>query len=203
MSITRGGASTGAFEVASVATLKFAANYTANQGTDIIGAGSTQLTAGTFSIGATAVGVDALTALNLQLAGGTLGGAGDLTIDAGGVFTWSSGAMDGGGKVTIPETGQLNIIGAGNKSLRNRTIDNLGATTWSGSGNINSGGGAVFNNLAGGVFDVRNDRSFTFNLGGTAPVSSCWRQTVRGAGPLRRLARLRPLPRKTCCSRWR
>ena len=170
LSITRGGASTGTFEVASAATLKFAANYTANQGTDIIGAGSTQLTAGTFSIGARAIGTDALTALNLQLAGGTLGGAGDLTIDAGGVFTWSGGTIDGGGKVTIPETGQLNISGASNKSLRDRTINNSGTTTWSGTGNINSGLGAVFNNLAGGIFDVKNDRSFSDNLGGAAPV---------------------------------
>ena len=170
LSITRGGASTGTFEVASAAALKFTANYTANQGTAIIGAGSTQLTSGTFSIGATSVGVDALTALNLQLAGGTLGAAGDLTMDAGGVFTWSGGTMDGGGKVTIPETGQLNINGGSNKSLRDRTINNSGTTTWSGSGNINSGLGAVFNNLAGGIFDVKNDRSFSYNLGGGAPV---------------------------------
>ena len=107
---------------------------------------------------------------NMTLAGGTLGGAGDLTIDAGGVFTWSGGTMDGGGKVTIPKTGQLNISGGSNKSLRDRTINNSGTTTWSGTGNINSGLGAVFNNLAGGIFDVKNDRSFSNNLGGAAPL---------------------------------
>ena len=168
LNITRAGASTSAFDVATGATLKFSTNYTANKGTAIIGAGSTQLTSGTFSLGATATGVDAVTALNLVFAGGTLGGTGDLTIDAGGVFTWSGGTMDGGGAVNIPATGALNITGEVN--FKGRTINNSGTTTWTGTGHINSGQGAVFNNLAGATFDVRNDRSFRFNLGGDASV---------------------------------
>ena len=58
----------------------------------------------------------------------------------------------------------MNITAA--VTLQTRTINNSGATTWTGSGNINSGVGAVFNNLAGATFDIRNNRSFLNNQGG-------------------------------------
>ena len=53
-------------------------------------------------------------------------------------------------------------------NLQARTINNSGTTTWIGAGNINSGLGAVFNNLAGATFDIRNNRSFLNNQGGAA-----------------------------------
>ena len=103
---------------------------------------------------------------NLQLSGGTLSGGGDLTLDAGGVFSWSGGTMAGVGAINIPPTAALNISAAMN--LQARTINNSGTTTWIGAGNINSGLGAVFNNLAGATFDIRNNRSFLNNQGGAA-----------------------------------
>ena len=83
--------------------------------------------------------------------------------------------------VTIPVTAQLNISGNSTKGLRFRTINNSGTTTWTGLGTINSGVGAVFNNLAGATFDVQNNEVFDYNLGGTVTVfnnSGTFRKTV-------------------------
>ena len=74
--------------------------------------------------------------------------------------------MAGVGAINIPPTAALNISAAVN--LQARTINNSGTTTWIGAGNINSGLGAVFNNLAGATFDIRNNRSFLNNQGGAA-----------------------------------
>ena len=98
---TRNGASTGTWDVAGIAELRFTTDYTANLGTEFIGSGLTRMTGGTFTLGSTAVGVDAVTALNLQLAGATLTGSGDLTLDPGGVFTWSSGNLAGAGAINV------------------------------------------------------------------------------------------------------
>ena len=170
LSYDSGGTSTGSFDVATGATLRFpSSTFTLNIGTTITGVGTTRIDGGTVTIGATATSTNAVTALNLDVVSGTLNGSGDLTMAAGGQLDWTGGTMNGGGKITIPETAELNISGTANKDLRNRTIDNLGTTTWTGTGNIRSGNGAVFNNLAGGVFDVQNDEFFSDNLGGAAP----------------------------------
>ena len=170
LSYNSGGTSTGSFDVATGATLRFpSSTFTLNIGTTITGVGTTRIDGGTVTIGATATSTNAVTALNLDVVSGTLNGSGDLTMAAGGQLDWTGGTMNGGGKITIPETAELNISGTANKDLRNRTIDNLGTTTWTGTGNIRSGDGGVFNNLAGGVFDVQNDESFHANLGGAVP----------------------------------
>ena len=171
LSFTTGGTSTGNFDVSTTSTiLQFpSSTFRLNIGTTITGVGTTLINGGTLIIGGTATSTNAVTALNLDLVSGTLRGSGDLTMSANGQLDWTGGNISGTGKVTIPETAELNISGTANKDLRNRTIDNLGTTTWTGTGNIRSGNGAVFNNLAGGVFDVQNDEFFSDNLGGAAP----------------------------------
>ena len=167
LSYTTGGSSSGEFDVATGATLQFPSNtFTLSTGATVTGAGTTLVNGGTLTIGGAA------TALNLDVVGGTLNGPGDLTMAAGGQLDWTGGTMSGTGRVTIPESGRLNISGASNKLLATRTIDNLGTTTWSGVGNIRSGSGAMFNNLAGAVFDVRNDQAFSNDLGGAAQVNN-------------------------------
>ena len=101
--------------------LLFPASYTANIGTDFTGAGTTRITGGTLTLGATATGVDAVTFLNLHLASGTLSGGGDLTLSTNGVLTWTAGGMNGAGTVNIPASGALNISGT-TVDFRNRTI---------------------------------------------------------------------------------
>lgn len=92
----------------------------------------------------------------------------ELTLAANGRLRWTGGTMEGTGKVIIPATAQLVLNGGNHKNLRERTIDNLGTTTWTGTGDFRFGDGAVFNNLAGAVFDVQNNEPIS-NLGGAAP----------------------------------
>ncbi|MCM2308833.1 MAG: filamentous hemagglutinin N-terminal domain-containing protein, partial [Sulfuritalea sp.] len=107
-------------------------------------------------------------AATMNLSGGTLQGAGNLTIN--GAMTWSGGTQGTNtGTTTIAAGASLNITGPVNLSRR---IDNFGTTTWTGTGNIGtSGGGAqvVFDNKVGGQFLIQNDQSFQGD-GGTAEV---------------------------------
>ena len=80
-------------------------------------------------------------------------------------MTWTSGSIDGGGDLIIPLGANLYLSGS-TVYMYTRTIQNSGITTWSGTGEIYSGFGSVFNNLSGGLFDIKNDRGYSFNLGG-------------------------------------
>ena len=167
LNITRAGTSTATFDVAAITVLRFTTSYTANLGTTITGDGLTRLTGGTFTLGATAIDADAITAFNLALAGATLGGTGHLTLDANAQMAWSSGTLDGGGTLNIPGTATLTISGS-TVNFRSYTINNAGTTLWSGTGNINTGIGARFNNT--GLFDITNNQSFLDNLGNPDPL---------------------------------
>src|SRR5258708_26754405 len=43
-----------------------------------------------------------------------------------------------------------------------------GSATWNATAGISSGQGAVINIQSGGSFDIQNDQTLSFNLGGTA-----------------------------------
>jgi hypothetical protein len=97
----------------------------------------------------------------LTLSGGTLSGVGDVVVA--GLLTWTGGTMSGQGQTDA--NGSLVISGNNNKSLDSRTLNNAGAGIWSGTGNLSTSNGAIFNNLAGGSFEVQGDA--TFGGGGT------------------------------------
>ncbi|NCO36038.1 MAG: hypothetical protein AUJ92_17565 [Armatimonadetes bacterium CG2_30_59_28] len=115
---------------------------------------------------------------DLDLTGGTLSGVG--LLDVSGTLTWTSGTMSGSGVTTIPAGATLNISGNTDRLFQSRTINNLGTTTWTGTGRILGEYGAVFNNQSGGVFDIQNDVEFqsnystqpTFNNAGTLKKSA-------------------------------
>jgi uncharacterized repeat protein (TIGR01451 family) len=91
----------------------------------------------------------------VRLNGGTITGAGGLTIPSAATMTWSSGTMSGAGTTTINSGGTLNITGTVTHSQR--IIDNFGLVVFSAAGGtINMGGAAVFNNKVGGIFDAQN-----------------------------------------------
>jgi hypothetical protein len=122
---------------------------------------------------------------NLTLSGsGTLSGAGNLTIPAGGNATWSGGTMTGAGKTLIsaandssPAAATLSITGSSSKVLNGgRVLENAGTTTFSGAF-IDSGTGAVIENS--GTFDIRGDGGIRYNFGGTKT-----RQATIGSGAL-------------------
>ena len=108
---------------------------------------------------------------SLTFSGGTLGGAGNLTILSGGNAIWSGGHMTGTGRTLISGGGllepaaTLTIAGSSDKALLGgRVFENAGTTTFSGT-HISSGTGAVIENS--GTFDIRGDGDIHYNSGGT------------------------------------
>lgn len=89
----------------------------------------------------------------LTISGGTLAGLGNVTVH--GPMSWTGGTMKDNAHTTA--LGGLAVSGTGTKSLVGRTLDNAGMATWSGTGTLQMSGDAVFNNLMGATFDVRND----------------------------------------------
>ena len=89
----------------------------------------------------------------LNLAGGSLGGAGTLTVS--GTLNWTDGTIDGGGITSI--TGTLTIGGISTKYFKARTISNTGTVTFTSTAKINVYDGAVFDNQADATFDIQSD----------------------------------------------
>jgi hypothetical protein len=64
----------------------------------------------------------------------------------------------------------LLLTGTTARTLNNHTLENAGTATWSGTFNLNSGGGAVVRNLAGATFTITGNGSWLYNQGGTQPT---------------------------------
>ncbi|WP_310452564.1 filamentous hemagglutinin N-terminal domain-containing protein, partial [Sulfuritalea sp.] len=108
---------------------------------------------------------------SLNIAGGTLTGAGNIAVATGGSFSWSNGVIAGTGTLTT-QTGVVTTLTPGfaqQVALRDsRVWDNYGTVTFTpNSGTLSTfqiddtltGGTAVFNNKAGALFDI--NASFT------------------------------------------
>jgi len=158
VALAGGGAGAGPFTVASAGRVDFSAGtYTLGSGAMISGAGAARVTGmAELTLAAN------VTAANLEVNGGTLDGAGNLTIS--GALNWFAGTMSGTGVATIAPGATLSLTGNLPKNLQ-RTINNMGSVTWSGSGSVLSGQGAVFNNQAGGTFTSQNSQTWSFNSG--------------------------------------
>ena len=153
--LANGGTSTGTFN-ASTGTLDFVGGtHTLNAGAACTGAGFCRLTFGTLALGAN------LGVTNFEVAGGTLNGAGNLTV--GTVLNWSAGTMGGTGTTTIGAGKALNITGGSHILLR--PLSNAGTVVWT-AGPIDSGQGTTLTNLAGGVFDCQVNQGLFSNQGG-------------------------------------
>jgi post-segregation antitoxin (ccd killing protein) len=156
-SLSGGGMNSGTFNLANGANLDVpTGTYTLNAGTTFSGMGSLRVNGGTLTVAAD------VTVINLVHSGGTVSGGATLTISA--VYEWSVGTQSGAGLTVIQMGSTLNVSGAATKSLQ-RSISNMGTTTWTG-GNINSGQGAVFTNQSGGMVQIQSDQFWSFNLGG-------------------------------------
>jgi hypothetical protein len=77
----------------------------------------------------------------LQLTGGTLTGAGDLTFT--GAMTWSAGTMAGTGRTIVASTSALTFAGSATRTL-SRPMENAGTIAWTG-GNLTFDGGSLLN----------------------------------------------------------
>ncbi len=157
--LDRGGTATGSFTVDAGATLTVnghSFDYILADGAQVAGDGQLRLTDGEMDVN-TAISIS-----NLDMAGGTLGGTGDLAIT--GAFTWSGGStMGGSGTTTVLAGGSFAITGSSTKTLTDtRTLINAtDAGVWSGSGSLNLG--SRFENL--GTFTVATDASLNAAFG--------------------------------------
>jgi hypothetical protein len=115
-----------------------ATTFRRNSGADPVVEFDTDTTMGTFNLNA-----------------GTLTGAGNITVT--GMFNWTRGTLSGLG--TFNANGGITVSGSDGKRLDGRTFNNPGTFTWSGTGNIDGGNDAVFNNLPGAVFDVQTNQT--------------------------------------------
>jgi hypothetical protein len=161
LSLTGGGASTGAFSVDPNSTLKFVnGTFNLNAGTSFTGS-LIQLTGGTLNVNAN------VTAEGFLIFGGTLTGPATFTID--GFLLWTGGVMRGTGTTQL--NGEAVFSGANAKQLFDtRTFNNGGQISWEGTGNFSNVATATFNNLSGATFDIQTDADWSggaFNNFGT------------------------------------
>ncbi len=165
LSVSGGGNSSAAFNVASAAaTMQFAGSaYDLNAGTTFVGPG-TALSTGTLNVN-TAIGIPAT--MTFTMTGGIVQGTGTLT--TAGTLNWSGGTMTGAGTTTA--NGPFNISGAAVKDLTSsRILNNNLIATWTGTGGIRIGTGAVLNND--GTWDAQNDSAISIQFTGPAAVNN-------------------------------
>ena len=101
------------------------------------------------------------------MSGGTLGGAGTVTVN--GPTTWTSGSMIGSGATIL--NGNTTMSGSGSKSLVTRTLTNNATLTWSG-GTFSVYEGAVINNAAAAVIDITTDSDISFFSGAVGTLNN-------------------------------
>lgn len=163
VTFNNGGASGGVFESTGTGTIVFdGGTHSLTNGAAVIGTNATRLGAGTVTVDAS-VG-----ATRFEITGGTLTGAGNLTISE--EFRWSGGTLSGSGMITILPPASLQMSGGSNKTLSGRTFNHSGAGTWTGTGTFSLSSGS-FNVLAGGVFNIQTDASIS-DIDGSSSVSS-------------------------------
>ena len=132
-------------------------SYTIADGVVITGEGFAMV-GGTLTIEGT------VTADRIAFSGGTISSAGTIQIAPTGAFVWTNRPLEGSGTLNIPVGATLTLSSGSTKTLSGWTINNAGTTTWT-SGRISAGNGAVFNNLAGALFDIRSANTFAQDFG--------------------------------------
>jgi hypothetical protein len=99
---------------------------------------------------------------------GTLSGPGTVTVN--GLLTWAGGTMSGIG--VIDANGGLSLSGNATKTLDGSHLNDGGAGTWTGTGDLNIGHGASLSLQSGATLDIQNDQAIKNTLGGIAAVSN-------------------------------
>ena len=188
LDFTRGGTSSGNWMVGSGTILGFGGgthDITLGASESISGAGGfVSFYGGTTTIGGAGSYTPNRTSLdggtvnfNLDATGsqwdfnsGTLGGSGTVSVNSGGSFFWYAGTMTGSGMTSIPGDGSMTVGTSAVKMLTQRTISNAGTVTINGSGDINCGSGARFENQLDALFDIQSNCSINHNQGGGVTV---------------------------------
>jgi hypothetical protein len=159
------------------AVIEYASSWTINDGTSFTGPGLSRCVGSMDLHGNVTIGVrDPTTQLvtpgNFEMAAnfGDITGSGNLHVIASSSqhssLNWTAGTLSGTGSLDNDAGGFVNISGSTTHYLGERTINNAGTTTWAGTNDVmGTGAGATFNNLAGALFEISNDRSFSGGLG--------------------------------------
>ena len=154
---------TGTIEIAGISTdVNVTSGYTFPGTTNLTDYGTLNLS----------TGITVFTGI-LNMNGGTLTGAGDLTA---GTINWVSGEMSGSGTTTA--TSFANFSGTQVIHLTDRTFNNTGAVIWNKSNYVAVNNAAVINNQAGATFTVQSSGSQivsgwgTFNNYGTLNLTT-------------------------------
>ncbi len=194
VSLAGGGASSGAFTVASGTVLSFTnGTQVLANGVTFSGAGVTRIVGGTVEV--VTNGTASVTG-TFELLFGVLGGDGAFNVPAGSQFNWNGGTMSGAGRTTIASLAAMTVSGVADKSL-NRRLDNNGTVLWT-AGRIIGDNTPVLNNNAGAVFETQVDATLfesndgtvkTFNNSGTVIKSggtgtSTWNGVFNQSGTL-------------------
>ncbi|MBS3029307.1 MAG: SBBP repeat-containing protein [Dolichospermum sp. DET50] len=166
--LSGGGTNTGSFSIDNGATLKLSSDYNFNAGNSVTGAGNFNIESGITTVDTTSTWL-----APVNLVGGTLTGAGALTISN---LLWNGGTLSGTGKKTV--SGKLNL--SGDQYLDGTTLETTGATFWTGNGQLYAANAATWNNTSTGTIDLQGDADFvhwygaqsTFNNAGTLTKSN-------------------------------
>jgi hypothetical protein len=110
---------------------------------------------------------DNLEVKNLTQSGGTITGAGAVTID--GQWNWAGGTMSGTGQTVNNGTAIVGTIGA---TLDTRTVNNAGNVTLAANGVIAFANNAVWNNLASGTLVLGNNSSLGNSFGSSGALTN-------------------------------
>jgi uncharacterized repeat protein (TIGR02543 family) len=94
----------------------------------------------------------------VNLNGGTLDGAMDVTV--GNSMSWTAGAMTGTGRTIIPPGVTLSLANSSTAILAKRTLENGGTLNWTGTGDLAGSAGAVITNRSGALLNVQNSATF-------------------------------------------
>jgi hypothetical protein len=153
------------------ATLKVAASYAANSGSQFTGDGTNLLSSGTFTLNGLVTGS------NARLAGATLAGTNGIIA---GVMTWTSGLFASGSTLTIAANGLLQLAGNnGSDYYLYGTLTNAGTLRLlSGNLQLYCSPGYLLN-LPGALVDLAGDVSIDRGCGGDLFVNL---GTVRKSG---------------------
>jgi hypothetical protein len=150
VSLSAGGTHTGTFSAASGTSVVFAGGtHDLGVGTTLAGAGSVGVSGGTASIDS------AISATNIAQSGGTLTGAGNLTVSES--YTWTGGAQSGTGTTVLAAGAQMTITSGSIAVTAGRAIDDTAtgaAVNWTSGeifGTLNNPGQLTINN-AGNIY---------------------------------------------------
>ncbi len=91
----------------------------------------------------------------MQHLGGTLGGAGNVQVQAFTSYIWSGGSINGSGIFTLATNATMLVAGSGDLDL-GRQLDNYGTVSWS-SGRLLGSTGVTINNYAGALINTKAD----------------------------------------------